>query len=553
MDVQYPKLPDLRVDAPRWLVDPEQVIAQRHSSNLLVIGAGLAGLSAALRAAAHLNVTILARQPSIQSNSAWAQGGIAAALAPDDSPAAHMADTLVAGAGLCDEAAVDLLTQEAPGLIYKLAEMGVPFAREGDHFQLGLEGGHAKRRILHVDDATGWAITKVMMQNALEHPRIRFFDSMQVVDLLGDGVCTGVLALDQAGNWHRFEANATVLASGGAGALFGLSSNPASARGEGIAMAYRAGAEVADMEMVQFHPTVFRTRSGQGFLISEAARGEGGLLYTPCGVRFMPDYDPRAELAPRDVVTRGIFRAMREHDCETVLLDLTHLGSAFLEARFPTIVARLRAEGIEPTKERIPVAPAAHYMMGGIRSDLNGATNLPGLYVAGECACTGVHGANRLASNSLLECLVFGIRAADQIVQQASALDALPRRRDAQLSAFSYLPREQLAQLMQHKVGPIRQGELLEEAKRTLDEAASRTAQPDAFNPHQYYSDANALLVARLMVNSALLRCESRGGHFRSDYPSSDSAWQAHIVQSVEQAPSFAQSIAALHEGLARV
>lgn len=550
MDVQYSKLPNLRVDAPRWLVDPEQVVAQKHTSDLVVIGAGLAGLSVALRAAAHLKVTILARQPSIQSNSAWAQGGIAAALAPDDSPAAHMADTLVAGAGLCDEAAVELLTREGPSLMYKLAQMGVPFAREDDHFQLGLEGGHGKRRILHVDDATGWAVTKVMMQNVLEHPHIRFFDCMQVVDLLGDGVCEGALALDPDGNWHRFEANATVLASGGSGALFGLSSNPAAARGEGIAMAYRAGSEVADMEMVQFHPTVFRTRSGQGFLISEAARGEGGLLYTPCGVRFMPNYDPRAELAPRDVVTRGIFRAMREYSCETVMLDLTQLGSPFLEARFPTIVAKLRTEGIEPTKERIPVAPAAHYMMGGIRSDLNGATNLPGLYVAGECACTGVHGANRLASNSLLECLVFGIRAAEQILRQPKALEALPSRRSSDLPALSYLSREQLAEIMQHKVGPIRQGDLLEEAKLMLDEVASREPQPDTLSLHERYSNANALLVARLMTNSALLRCESRGGHYRSDFPASDSAWQAHIIQQVEHAPSLTQSIASLNEAL---
>jgi L-aspartate oxidase len=551
MDAQYPKLPNLRVEAPRWLVDPEQITAQKHTSDLVVIGGGLAGLSVALRAAAHLDVTILARQPSIQSNSAWAQGGIAAALAPDDSPAAHTADTLVAGAGLCDEAAVEMLTHDGPRLMYKLVQMGVPFAREDGHFQLGLEGGHGKRRILHVDDATGWAVTKVLMQQALEHPRIRFFDSMQVVDLLGDGVCQGALALDQDGNWHRFEAPATVLASGGTGALFGLSSNPASARGEGMAMAYRAGAEVADMEMVQFHPTVFRTRSGQGFLISEAARGEGGLLFTPSGVRFMPDYDPRAELAPRDVVTRGIFRAMREYNCDSVLLDLTGLGSAFLEARFPTIVAKLRSEGIEPTRERIPIAPAAHYMMGGIRSDLNGATNLPGLYVAGECACTGVHGANRLASNSLLECLVFGIRAAEHILSQPKALEPLGPRRKPALPRLSYVANEQLTDLMQRKVGPIRQGQLLTEARQSLEEAAAREPQPDTLSPHERYSNANALLVARLMANSALLRCESRGGHFRSDFPASDAAWQAHIIQGADQAPSLAQSIACLNEALA--
>ncbi|HET9224657.1 MAG TPA: FAD-binding protein, partial [Roseiflexaceae bacterium] len=272
----------------------------------------------------------------------------------------------------------------------------------------------------HAGDATGWALTSVLADRARACPRIRILEGYQVVDLLGEpGACAGALALDQRGGWHLFAAGATILATGGAGALYGLTSNQPDALGEGIALAYRAGAEVADMEFIQFHPTVMRTRAGQGFLISEAVRGEGARLLTPRGERFMPAYDPRAELAPRDVVARGIAAAMRQANADHVLLDLTHLAADYLEQRFPTIWARCRFEGMDPASQPIPVAPAAHYTMGGIRTDLDGATSLAGLYAAGECACTGVHGANRLASNSLLECLVFGRRAAAAALEYA--------------------------------------------------------------------------------------------------------------------------------------
>jgi L-aspartate oxidase len=563
-------LPKARIDAPRYLIDPWLVEAAPHSCEVLVVGGGAAGLAAALRAAEQADVTLLARGELRESNSAWAQGGIAAALNGGDSPSFHIADTLVAGAGLCDLAAVEALAYAAPALMHELAGLGVPFEQHHGSpvgseqpFALGLEGGHSQRRILHVGDATGWAITSALIGQALRHPRIRVLEGFQAVDMLADSGsrrCTGVLALDAAGGWHRFRAGAVVLATGGAGALYGLTSNQPFALGEGIAMAYRAGAEVVDMEFVQFHPTVYRTSSGSGFLITEAARGEGGVLRTPGGRRFMPEMDRRAELAPRDVVTRGIYAAMRHEGAEQVLLDLTALGRAFLEERFPTIVARCRADGLDPAAEPIPVAPAAHYLMGGIRTDLSGATSLPGLYAAGECACTGVHGANRLASNSLLECLVFGRRAGSTALQTSAerrapvsdddtATETNGRRR-ATDSHPELVPqpatcnpksgwRAELAATMRACAGPLRHGDALAEGLRRLDDRTVCAA-----GDPESVSAANALLAARLIVGGALLRRESRGAHFRSDCPESGEAWRGHLVQQRGVAPHLALTVA---------
>jgi L-aspartate oxidase len=521
-----PWLPPIRVAAPRAIVDLGRP-ARTHTTGVLVIGGGLAGLSAALVAAEYADVTLLARISLAESNSAWAQGGIAAALDPTDSPGAHIADTLVAGAGLSDEPAVAALASEAPGLMRELAAWGVPFERSGDLFALGLEGGHSQRRILHVGDATGAAVTQVLAERASAHPRIRVIDTLQVVDLIGGRRCEGALACTRDGAWHRYLARAVVLCTGGAGALFGVSSNPPGALGEGIAMAYRAGAEVADMEFVQFHPTIYRTPSGAGFLISEAARGEGGQLLTPRGVRFMPHYDQRGELAPRDVVTRGIYAAMRAEGSDHVLLDLTRLGRSFLEQRFPTIMARCRSEGLDPAREPIPVAPAAHYLMGGVRTDLDGATSWPGLYAAGECACTGVHGANRLASNSLLECLVFGRRAGERAAHDEGLLLAEPRDHhgEAPPSASAPPARAALSALVGACAGPLRSAAQLAEGLAQLDRQAG-PAPDDA----ESLTCANATLTARLVVASALLRAESRGGHFRSDFPRPERHWQRHSL-----------------------
>src|SRR5262245_33751510 len=462
-----PILGDIRVDAPRYLLAAPPARAQRHITDILVVGSGAAGLSAALRAAEEVDVVLLTRGTLLVSNSARAQGGIAAALDPADAPAFHVEDTLVAGAGLSDPAAVEALAAEAPALMRELAALGVPFEREDAEFALGLEGGHGRRRIVHAGDATGWALTSVLAGRARTCPRIRIFEGYQVVDLLGEpGACAGALALDQHGDWHIFAAGATILATGGAGALYGLTSNQPDALGEGIALAYRAGAEVADMEFIQFHPTVMRTRGGQGFLISEAARGEGAQLLTPGGERFMPAYDPRAELAPRVIVARGIAAAMRRAGADHVLLDLTHLAADYLEQRFPTICARCRAEGIDPARQPIRVAPAAHYTMGGVRTDLDGATSLAGLFAAGECACTGVHGANRLASNSLLECLVFGRRAAAAALQRIENEELrigkiCDRSTNSQCSIlnFQFDWRDKLASQMNDHAGLLRSAE----------------------------------------------------------------------------------------------
>ncbi|MGQ9927793.1 MAG: L-aspartate oxidase [Chloroflexaceae bacterium] len=520
------------------------------TTGVLVIGAGAAGLAAALAAAEYTEVLVLARGALPESNSAWAQGGIAAALDAADSPRAHVADTLVAGAGLSDAEAVAALAHAAPLLMRELAASGVPFERVASGcFALGLEGGHSARRIVHVGDATGLAVITALIARARKHPRITLLEGWQVVDLLDQGGrIVGALARDSAGGWHRLLATGTVLASGGAGALYGLTSNQPVALGEGIAMAYRAGAQVADLEFVQFHPTVYRTRAGQGFLITEAARGEGGILRTPAGERFMPEYDPRGELAPRDVVTRGIYAAMRRSGSDYVLLDLTHLPRATVESHFPTICARLRADGLDPAVVPIPVAPAAHYLMGGVRTDLDGATSLPGLYAAGEVACTGVHGANRLASNSLLECLVFGRRAGIAAAMECppatiARASVTPGPVAAQAASAFPAPdwRAALAATMRAAAGPLRDAEALRAGALRL---AAWPQQADPDDP-EALTAVNAALTARLIVAGALVREESRGGHFRADFPHSRQCWQAHLVQVRGQAPFLVQTIAA--------
>jgi L-aspartate oxidase len=535
---------------------PRSVLAQAPDAtvihtDVLVVGAGAAGLTAALAAAETAAVTVLARGALPESNSACAQGGIAAALDAADSPRAHIADTLVAGAGLSDEAAVAALAFDAPALMRELAAHGVPFERDDEGFALGLEGGHSARRIVHVGDATGLAVTMQLIAEARAHPRITLLEGWHAADLLdAGGRVTGVIARGPDGAWLRILAGATIIASGGAGALYGLTSNQPVALGEGIAMAYRAGAEVADMEFVQFHPTVYRTKAGQGFLITEAARGEGGVLRTPDGRRFMPAYDHRAELAPRDVVTRGIYAAMRAAGSDHVLLDLTHLPAATVERHFPTICARLREDGLDPVTTPIPVAPASHYLMGGIRTDLDGATNLPGLFAAGEAACTGVHGANRLASNSLLECLVFGRRAGRAAAQRAGdwgikglgdyLAAASPNPPPPQSPAPPTPWRDELAAIMVRCAGPLRDGDELRAG------AAALAAWPLQADPsdHEGITAANAALAAQLIVAGALRREESRGGHFRADFPQPREQWRVHSVQRRGSEPSFVAAVA---------
>jgi L-aspartate oxidase len=548
----------IAVDAPRTVLTTPPTPTHQHHTDILIVGGGVTGLMAALRASRSSNVILLTNSSPLESNSAWAQGGIAAALDAADSPTLHIEDTLTAGAGLSDRTAVEALAWEAPLLMYALAKLGMPFERENGDFVLGLEGSHSHRRILHVGDMTGLALTNTLVHQVRSSPHITILAGYQAIELLCHTAdCTGVLALDDDGNLHHFAATATILATGGAGALYGLTSNQPGALGEGIALAYRAGAEVVDMEFIQFHPTVFQTSDGQGFLISEATRGEGGKLYgSPSGERFMPALHPRAELAPRDVVTRGIFDAMQREGSPHVLLDLTHMSEGYMQRRFPTIYARCCKEGINPAREPIPVAPAAHYLMGGIRTNLYGATTLPGLYAAGECACTGVHGANRLASNSLLECLVSGSRAAaaalvycenqphDHTTNHsewvATSIPYATRRGDG----ATVPSRATLADTMRTCAGPLRSAEGLSEGMQRL---ACFPRQACTTSP-ETITLANAALVAELIIAGGMMREESRGAHYRRDFPATnDSQWRNHLVMRRGNAAYAVQTVADLN------
>jgi len=483
-------------------------------SDFLVIGAGVAGLYAALRAAEHGSVCLLTKTSLSETNSAWAQGGIAAALDESDSPQLHREDTLRAGRGLCDERAVDVLVREGPQCIKELENLGVRFDRTPFGYELGREGGHSRRRIVHAGgSSTGQRLVARLSELIVQNPQIRLVEHAPVVELLtSDGVCVGARALCD-GRSQIVLARVTILATGGAAALYQRTTNPPGTTGEGIALAYRAGAELADLEFIQFHPTALAVPTARSFLITEAVRGEGAYLLNAQGERFMLKYDERAELAPRDVVARAIFEEMRATGTDHVFLSLRHLDPTLVRTRFANIYEACLHYGLDLTRDLIPVAPAAHYTIGGVRTDLWGETTLKNLFAIGEVSCTGVHGANRLASNSLLECLVFARRA----VAAAVRLDPpLPKKRsfvacEAPQSDPHSL--EQIKQIMTRYVGLVRDREGLERALREL--SALQTDQA---------------LIARLIAQSALVRTESRGVHIRSDFPHEDPKLQAHTI-----------------------
>ncbi len=519
-------------------------IPTQAAYDVIVVGSGAAGLTAALALAEKLKVLVLAKGSLTGGSTAWAQGGIAAVLDAGDTFENHIRDTMVAGGGLNRQESVEFVIERAPHAIERLVNLGVPFNTEGNALHLTREGGHSHRRIVHVADATGWAVQSALLGAAQANPNITLLPGQACIDLItgrhelrysGSGRVWGVYALDQeTGRITAHTARATVLATGGAGRCYLFSTAPRGATGDGIAMAWRAGARVSNMEMMQFHPTCLYNLEVKNFLITEAVRGEGGHLKLPHGVpgageRFMPRFDKRAELAPRDIVARAIDHEIKRLGLDYVHLDISHKPPEFVREHFPTIYEKLMGLGIDMTKEPIPVVPAQHYTCGGIMVDLKGRTDLPGLYAAGECTESGLHGANRLASNSLLECFVFGEAAAADILENWDEFDLPPPVRAWDSSRVSDSDEEvvikqnwtEIRRFMWNYVGIVRTTKRLERAQHRimlLDEEIA-----EYYRHFRVSTDLielrNLLQTAELIVRSALKRHESRGLHYTLDYP----------------------------------
>lgn len=528
--------------------------------DVLVIGGGAAGLYAALAISPQWKIGLITKDTLALSASDWAQGGIAAAMSPDDSIQLHVADTLRAGAGLCEPEAVEHLAAHAAPCIQRLVDLGVGFDRAGDQLAMTLEAAHSRHRVLHAADTTGRAVVSILAEAVLQCPNIQVLDAAFVVDLwLHQGVCQGVLVVHQGClNW--LSAQATVLATGGGGQVYAQTTNPAASTGDGVAMAWRAGGQLRDLEFVQFHPTSLAQPGAPPFLISEAVRGEGAHLVDRHGYRFARDYHPDGELAPRDVVSRAIFYHLQRIGDAQVWLDMRPIDSERLQYRFPNILKVCRTWGCDPMTQPVPVSPAAHYWMGGITTNLHSQTTIPGLYAVGENASTGVHGANRLASNSLLECLVYGaelqhlslkagLTAAGPYqplaVEPLQVPDALPDLTPIQRQ------RATLTQLMWDGAAISRQQTGLDQAIATL-RPQYEARQRDPFlgllvglAPGQAYrlpaglngdwvrawgELRNLQDIAWLILNTAVFRTESRGGHYREDFPKPDPQWRVHTV-----------------------
>ncbi len=521
-------------------------------TDFLIVGGGIAGLRAAIALAPSGRVRILTKAAATESNTGYAQGGIAAAIDPADSPARHAADTIRAGDGLCDAAAVSVLVEEGPRYVRELIDWGVRFDRDKEgHPALALEAVHSFRRVLHAGDTTGREIARALWQHASAMSRAETVNHALVTRLIVEGgVVRGVRYFDNDGVERDARASATLLATGGAGQVFRETTNPGVATGDGVSLAYLAGARVADLEFVQFHPTALNMPGAPRFLISEAIRGEGARLVNGAGEAFMTRYHPDGDLAPRDVVARSI---ARESDLTggPIFLSLAHLPGARIRERFPTIADMCRQVGLDLARDRIPVGPAAHYLMGGIDTDEWGRTSIPGLYAAGEVACTGVHGANRLASNSLLEGLVFGARAAAAMVLPPQAAPLKPDRVGRPVVGAELAPPDRrtdprvvgaelarppgatmepgaVRDLMWESAGLFRTREGLVTAVARLDAAYEDGSPRVSVDEWRRF---NLVTVARLIARAALRREESRGGHFRADFPARDDLhWKVHLI-----------------------
>lgn len=504
--------------------------------DFVVVGSGLAGLLAAYHASAYGSVALISKSELDISNSYNAQGGIAAAIGSDDDPLFHLQDTLTAGRGLCDYDASYILVNEGLEQVKKMISMGVTFDRDDSgELILGLEGGHSHRRILHADgDATGKIMTGFMLKKILENPQIKAFEFTTAVKIFTqDGICCGIQTLDyNTGVNAVFRTRATILATGGLSRIYSRSTNPYTATGDGISLAWHAGARLADMEFIQFHPTALAVDGEDAYLISEAVRGEGAHLIDKFGERFMLKLHPMAELAPRDVVASAIFKRMQETD-STVFLSLRHLDSAFLKERFHSIDAKLKSFGVDLTNDLIPISPAAHYTVGGIRTDLWGQTNITGLFACGEVASTGVMGANRLASNSLLECLVFGQRLVEKAKNLAAPTSQISGAVEVKLNQGTsdayLLLKNELSELMSNKVGIVRnEAEMIDSLKRIDEILGQYSSSQQDYNTMKINDLAT---VCRLICVSAIERKESRGGHVRSDYPVESELLVHHLIQ----------------------
>jgi len=541
----------LHAPAPGWAI----------TADVIVVGSGVAGLTAALRCeAAGLDTVVVTKARLDDGSTRWAQGGVAAALGEGDTPEQHLDDTLVAGAGLCDEEAVRILVTEGPDAVRRLIATGAHFdeSAEGD-LELTREGGHHRRRIAHAGgDATGAEISRALVE-AVRARGVRTVENALVLDLLTDaegrtaGVTLHVMGEGQHDGVGAVHAPAVVLATGGMGQVFSATTNPSVSTGDGVALALRAGAEVSDMEFVQFHPTVLflgADAEGQQPLVSEAVRGEGAHLVDADGVRFMTGQHELGELAPRDIVAKGIMRRMQEQGAEHMYLDARHFGADMWENRFPTILAACRAHGIDPVREPIPVAPAAHYASGGVRTDSRGRTTVPGLYACGEVACTGVHGANRLASNSLLEGLVYAERIAADIAETGLHARVPAPVETPQIPEHPLLaPEDRFAiqRIMTDGAGVLRSAASLDQAADQLDaldahargalDENGKTAEPGV----DTWEATNLLCVARVLVAAARVREETRGCHWREDHADrDDDTWRRHIVVRLDPDRSLA-------------